>query len=147
MKLYQSNIFRLALLLSCSSILISCQHNNQYSGQNTYVVRGQKYKVMPSAHGYKARGIASWYGNKFHNRRTSSGDGYNMHAMTAAHKTLPLSSYVKIKNLDNGKEAVVRVNDRGPFGHNRLIDVSYAAATKLGMLPKGIARVEIQSLG
>ena len=91
-------------------------------------------------------GIASWYGTKFHGRRTSSGETYDMYAMTAAHKTLPIPSYVEVKNLSNGKKVIVRVNDRGPFHVNRIIDLSYAAAYKLGMLKDGTALVQVRAI-
>ncbi|KTD52404.1 rare lipoprotein A [Legionella rubrilucens] len=119
---------------------------SRYGNPDSYAVNGRKYEVMRSASGYKTRGMASWYGTKFHSRRTSSGDDYDMYAMTAAHKTLPLPSYVRVKNLSNGREAIVKVNDRGPFHADRVIDLSYAAATKLGLLPKGTAPVEIEAL-
>ena len=119
---------------------------SRYGNPDSYRVEGRKYSILRSASGYKARGVASWYGTKFHKQRTSSGDMYDMYAMTAAHKTLPLPSYVKVKNLENGRQAIVRVNDRGPFRHDRIIDLSYAAAVKLGLLPKGTARVEIESI-
>ncbi len=119
---------------------------SRYGNPSSYKVEGRQYNILRSASGYKARGVASWYGTKFHKQRTSSGDAYDMYAMTAAHKTLPLPSYVRVKNLDNGRVAVVRVNDRGPFRHDRIIDLSYAAAVKLGLLPKGTAHVEIESL-
>lgn len=119
---------------------------SRYGNPATYIANGQSYSVMRSSVGYKARGVASWYGTKFHKQRTSSGDAYDMYAMTAAHKTLPLPSYVRVKNLNNGKVAVVKVNDRGPFHANRVIDLSYAAAVKLGLLPKGTADVEIEVL-
>lgn len=113
---------------------------------SSYVVFGKRYYVMDSAAGFRQRGIASWYGPKFHGRKTSNGETYNMHAMTAAHKTLPLPVYVHVKNLDNGRSAVVRVNDRGPFIEGRIIDLSYAAAKKLGVDGPGTARVEIIAL-
>lgn len=119
---------------------------SRYGNPDLYLINGRKYEILRTAHGYKARGVASWYGTKFHDKRTSSGDAYNMYAMTAAHKTLPLPSYVRVKNLDNGKMVVVRINDRGPFRHDRLIDLSYAAASKLGLLPKGTAHVEVEAL-
>ena len=119
---------------------------SRYGNPDSYKVEGRQYKILRSASGYKERGVASWYGTKFHKQRTSSGDAYNMYAMTAAHKTLPLPSYVRVKNLENGRQAVVRVNDRGPFRHDRIIDLSYAAAVKLGLLPKGTARVEVESI-
>jgi rare lipoprotein A len=101
---------------------------------------------MDSSRGYRERGIASWYGTKFHGRRTSSGETYDMYAMTAAHRELPIPSYVRVTNLRNGRSAVVRVNDRGPFHGNRIIDLSYAAATKLGILGNGTGLVEVQAL-
>lgn len=119
---------------------------SRYGNPDSYSIAGRKYAILKTAQGYHAKGIASWYGNEFHTKRTSSGDAYNMYAMTAAHKTLPLPSYVRVKNLDNGKSVIVRVNDRGPFRHDRLIDVSYAAANKLGLLPRGTARVEVDSV-
>jgi len=119
---------------------------SRYGNPTEYKVAGRKYEVMKSSTGYKSRGIASWYGTKFHKQRTSSGEPYNMYVMTAAHKTLPLPTYIKVKNLDNGKTAVVKVNDRGPFHGDRLIDLSYAAAVKLGIFPKGTAHVEIETM-
>ena len=109
----------------------------------SYVVYGKRYYVMDSAEGFVQRGIASWYGRKFHGRKTSSGEVYNMHDMTAAHKTLPIPVYVHVRNLDNGRTAIVRVNDRGPFIDGRIIDLSYAAATRLGVDGPGTANVEI----
>jgi rare lipoprotein A len=113
---------------------------------SSYVVFGKRYYVLDSATGFKQRGIASWYGPKFHGRKTSNGETYNMHDMTAAHKTLPIPVFVHVKNLDNGRTAVVRVNDRGPFIDGRIIDLSYAAAKKLGVDGPGTARVEIAAL-
>ncbi|MEM7562940.1 MAG: septal ring lytic transglycosylase RlpA family protein [Pseudomonadota bacterium] len=110
---------------------------------SSYVVFGKRYYVLDSSEGFVQRGIASWYGTKFHGRKTSTGEIYNMHAMTAAHKTLPLPVFVHVKNLDNGRTAVVRVNDRGPFIAGRIIDLSYAAAKKLGVDIPGTANVEI----
>jgi rare lipoprotein A len=114
---------------------------------SSYVVFGKRYYVLDSSDGFVQRGIASWYGTKFHGRSTSSGEVYNMHAMTAAHKTLPIPVYVHVKNLDNGRSMVVRVNDRGPFVSGRIIDLSYAAAKKLGVDGPGTANVEISTLG
>mgnify|MGYP001166186054 CR=1 FL=1 len=111
-----------------------------------YEVRGKRYKVMPSAKGYKAKGIASWYGTKFHGRYTSNREIYNIYAMTAAHKTLPLPSYLEVRNLTNNKTIIVRVNDRGPFIDDRLIDLSYAAALKLDIVKNGTAQVEIRTV-
>ncbi|GMR18571.1 MAG: septal ring lytic transglycosylase RlpA family protein [Gammaproteobacteria bacterium] len=116
------------------------------SGNDPYVVFGKEYTPMASTQGYKERGVASWYGKKFHGNNTSSGERYDMYAMTAAHKTLPLPSYVKVENLRNGKYVIVRVNDRGPFLHNRLIDLSYAAAKKLGIVATGTGLVEVSAI-
>jgi len=113
---------------------------------SSYVVFGRRYHVLDSSEGFRQRGVASWYGTKFHGRSTSSGEVYNMHAMTAAHKTLPIPVYVHVKNLDNGRSIVVRVNDRGPFITGRIIDLSYAAAKKLGVDGPGTANVEISAL-
>lgn len=111
---------------------------------DSYVVFGQRYFVLPTAKGYKERGIASWYGKKFHGRQTSNGERYNMYAMTAAHKTLPLPSYVRVTNLQNGRRVILRVNDRGPFVNSRIIDLSYSAAQKLDMVKSGTALVEVE---
>ena len=119
---------------------------SRYGNPAVYEVFGTHYRVMQSSRGYIARGLASWYGTKFHGRRTSSGEPYDMYAMTAAHKHLPLPTYVRVRNLENGRSTVVRVNDRGPFHDDRLIDLSYAAASKLGVLRKGTALVEIQAI-
>lgn len=112
----------------------------------TYVVLGKRYQVMASSKGYHERGIASWYGKKFHGRKTSNGEVYNMYAMTAAHKTLPIPCYLQVTNLANGKQVIVRVNDRGPFHDNRLIDLSYAAASKLGIAAAGTGMVELRAI-
>ncbi len=116
---------------------------SKYGNPSSYVVMGKRYYVMDSAAGFTQRGIASWYGEPFHGRRTSSGETYNMHAMTAAHKTLPLPAHVRVKSLVNGKSIEVKVNDRGPFKDDRIIDLSYAAAKKLDMVGAGTAEVEI----
>jgi rare lipoprotein A len=113
---------------------------------NTYVALRKRYHVMPTSRGYRARGHASWYGTQFHGRKTSNGEKYNMFAMTAAHPTLPLPTYAKVTNLENGKTVIVKINDRGPFHSNRLIDLSYVAAAKLGVLGKGTAHVEVESI-
>jgi rare lipoprotein A len=105
------------------------------------------YQPVSDAKGYKERGIASWYGKKFHGRKTSSGEIYNMHAMTAAHKTLPLGTHLSVINLNNNEKVVVRINDRGPFVRGRIIDLSYSAAKKLDMISAGTAPVEIVALG
>ncbi len=112
----------------------------------TYVVLGKRYNTLHSSQGFTQRGIASWYGTKFHGRRTSNGEVYDMYSMSAAHKRLPIPTYVEVTNLENGKRVVVRVNDRGPFHENRIIDLSYAAASRIGMLRKGTALVEIRAI-
>lgn len=119
---------------------------SKYGNPESYVVFGQRYHVMKSAKGYRQKGVASWYGSKFHGHRTSSGESYNMYAMTAAHKTLPLPSYVRVTNLENQKSIVVRVNDRGPFHDNRIIDLSYAAAKKLGITANGTGKVQVSHI-
>ncbi len=112
----------------------------------TYEVLGKRYTLMTTDAGYKERGVASWYGPNFHAKATSNGDAYDMYAMTAAHKTLPIPAYVRVTNLSNGRSVVVRVNDRGPFVDNRIIDLSYTAAWKLDMLRSGTAFVEVEAL-
>jgi rare lipoprotein A len=111
-----------------------------------YDVFGKRYYVLSSSVGYWERGVASWYGPGFHKVRTSTGETYDMYGMTAAHKTLPLPAYVRVTNLQNGRSVVVRVNDRGPFVGNRIIDLSYAAAAKLDMLRNGTAMVDVRTL-
>ena len=119
---------------------------SKYGNPRSYQVAGKTYYVLDDHSGYQQRGQASWYGTKFHGRRTSSGEPYDMYAMTAAHKTLPIPSYVEVTNLDNGRKAIVRVNDRGPFIDGRIIDLSYAAAKKLGVYDSGTARVEVRAI-
>ena len=119
---------------------------SKYGNPESYVVNGKRYYVMNSSNGFRERGIASWYGNKFHGRRTSSGETYNMYAMTAAHKTLPLPTYVEVENLRNGKSIIVKVNDRGPFHENRIIDLSYTAAVKLDIIKTGTGLVEVRAI-
>jgi rare lipoprotein A len=111
-----------------------------------YEVLGQRYVLLPSAANYVERGVASWYGPTFHGKSTSSGERYDMYAMTAAHKTLPIPCYARVTNLANGRSVIVRINDRGPFVANRLIDLSWTAAAKLDMLRNGTAFVEVQTL-
>ncbi len=118
----------------------------RYGNHSPYTVLGKTYRVLPSARGYRERGEASWYGSKFHGRLTSSGEPFDMYRVSAAHKTLPLPSWVEITNLDNGRKLTVRVNDRGPFKDGRIIDLSYAAAIRLDMLDAGTARVEVRSI-
>ena len=120
---------------------------SRYGNPRSYVVLGRRYNTLSSARGFVERGIASWYGKKFHGRRTSSGQTYDMYKMTAAHKTLPLPTYVAVRNLSTGREIRVCVNDRGPFHSNRIIDLSYAAANKLGIARKGTGFVEVRAIG
>jgi rare lipoprotein A len=119
---------------------------SKYGNPAHYEVFGKRYYTLSSSQGYIEKGVASWYGTKFHGRRTSSGEKYDMYAMTAAHKTLPLPTYAQVTNLENGRTIVVKVNDRGPFHGNRLIDLSYSAATKLGIVAKGTGLVEVKAL-
>ncbi len=115
--------------------------------QKSYTVNGQRYDPLMSHVGFEQEGRASWYGKDFHGKKTSNGEIYDMHAMTAAHKTLPLGVFVRVRNLDNGREEVVRINDRGPFVQGRIIDLSFAAAEKLGVVAPGTAPVHIEALG
>ncbi len=117
-----------------------------YGNPQFYDVYGKRYHVKQSANGYSERGVASWYGKKFHGRRTSSGEIYDMHALSAAHKTLPLPTWVRVTNLTNGRTLVVKVNDRGPFVDNRIIDLSYAAARELDMIQAGTGLVEVETI-
>lgn len=112
----------------------------------SYEVLGKTYKVMNNAKGFTQRGHASWYGKKFHGRKTANGERYDMFKMTAAHKSLPIPSYVRVTDLDNGKSVIVRINDRGPFHGGRIIDLSYAAAAKIGLIGHGTSEVEITAI-
>jgi len=119
---------------------------SRYGNPESYMVYGKRYYTLPSSKGYSERGMASWYGTKFHGKRTSSGEPYNLYGMTAAHKTLPLPTYVEVTNLQNGRSVIVKVNDRGPFHDDRIIDLSYTAAAKLGILGHGTGRVEVKAI-
>lgn len=119
---------------------------SRYGNPNSYEVFGKRYHVMESSAGYVEKGISSWYGTKFHGRKTSSGERYDMYAMTAAHKSLPLPTYAQVTNLKNGRKVIVKVNDRGPFHENRIIDLSYSAAYRLGILGKGTGFVEVRAI-
>lgn len=137
--------------LQNSSSLESASHsispkNRKNHYPTTYKVRGKKYHVVKNAKDFHQRGYASWYGKKFENKRTSSGERFHRMALTAAHKTLPIDSYVKVKNLKNGKEVIVKINDRGPFVGERVIDLSYLAAKKLGIVGEGSGYVEIATV-
>ena len=122
------------------------ERRSKYGNPTTYTVAGKAYRIMSDSEGYVESGVASWYGTKFHGRRTSSGEPYDMHAMTAAHKTLPLPTYAEVTNLQNGRKVIVKINDRGPFHDNRLIDLSHAAASKLDILATGTGLVEVRAI-
>lgn len=119
---------------------------SRYGNRPLYRVLGQEYRVLTDTRGYRERGIASWYGAKFHGRATSSMEPYDMCAFSAAHKTLPLPSYARVTHLGNGRSVIVRVNDRGPFHEGRVVDLSYVAALKLGVYETGTARVEVEAI-
>ena len=125
---------------------VVAEPHSRYGNRSPYTVLGKSYQVLDSPAGYVDRGIASYYGQKFHGRRTSSLEVYDMYTFSAAHKTLPLPSYARVTNLANGESVVVRVNDRGPFHEGRIIDLSYAAAVKLGIHRSGTAQVEVRAL-
>ncbi len=119
---------------------------SRYGNRSPYKVLGKSYYVLDSAEGYRERGIASWYGTKFHGRNTSSGEPYDMCQFSAAHKTLPIPSFARVTRLDTGQSVIVRVNDRGPFHSGRVIDLSFAAASKLGINRTGTAQVEVEAI-
>ncbi|HVE43654.1 MAG TPA: septal ring lytic transglycosylase RlpA family protein [Gammaproteobacteria bacterium] len=123
-----------------------CEPLAKYGNMRSYYARGKRYYVLRSSKNYEATGTASWYGTRFHRVRTSSGERYNMLAMTAAHKTLPLPTYLEVTNLKNGRKVIVKVNDRGPFHGNRIIDLSYVAAKKLHMMGHGTTVVHIKAI-
>lgn len=139
-------MFRLLVFLVVLVALVGCGGGVKTYKTNTkpYTVAGNTYYPIKSAKGFSETGVASWYGKKFHGRKTASGERYNQNKMTAAHKTLPFGTRVRVKNRDNGKNVVVVINDRGPFAKGRIIDVSRAAAKKLGMLGAGTAKVSIK---
>ena len=114
--------------------------------QRPYVINGTTYYPIPTAHGYVEQGLASWYGHPFHGRKTANGETYDMYGNTAAHKTLPMDTILSVKNLENGRSTVVRINDRGPFVDERIIDLSHTKARELGIINHGTARVEIVAL-
>ena len=140
----------LAVGPGCSSAA-QTQHvqkaNYSHPTQRPYKINNRTYYPIPSSYGFQQRGIASWYGADFHGRKTSNGETYNMYAMTAAHKTLPMNTILLVQNLENNRELVVRVNDRGPFVRGRIIDLSYSAARELDIVGEGTAKVVITALG
>jgi rare lipoprotein A len=147
-------IWRIAVLWGSIIFLAACTSQSYAPPPPTspgqpkpYRVNGRWYQPIVHARGFEQEGVASWYGREFHGRRTSSGETYNMYALTAAHKTLPLGTYVRVRNLRNGKTLDVRINDRGPFARGRIIDLSYAAAKTLGVVGPGTAPVKITALG
>ena len=150
-----SNICRIPKILaicflligSCLSFVDKAQSVDLWSKtQESYAIDNKTYYQSPSSDGFTQKGFASWYGSAFHGRKTSNGEAYNMHSLTAAHKTLPLGTVLLVKNLDNGKDTLVRVNDRGPFAGGRIIDLSYKAARALGVVDNGKAKVQIVAL-
>ena len=143
-----SNFF---ILLLCVALLAGCGsrswHKGGVPGSRPYTVRGKTYYPLKSARGFVEEGVASWYGPGFHGKTTANGETYNQYAMTAAHKLLPLGTQVRVTHMSSGRSIIVRINDRGPFVDDRVIDLSRAAATRLNILGPGTARVRIQSLG
>lgn len=143
------------ILILCASLGFSLTSSaNTFAGkgrlaatQRPYKINNRTYYPIPSSDGYVESGIASWYGSDFHGRTTSNGEIYNMHEITAAHKLLPMQTMLLVQNLENGKQTIVRINDRGPFIQGRIIDLSYGSARKIGLIPSGIARVKITALG
>ncbi len=151
-------VFRLSIYFAFVLFLASCGghttrvietlETRELEGwQKPYEVDGQRYQPLRDHQGFQQRGIASWYGRKFHGRKTSNGEIYDMYGMSAAHKTLPMGVYVKVTHLGNNRHIIVRVNDRGPFVAGRIIDLSYGAAKQLGIVDSGTAQVQIQALG
>ncbi len=132
--------------INITDLVVANLPKSRYGNPAQYTVFGQEYEVLDSAEDFKQWGVASWYGKKFHGRPTSSGEPYDMHQLTAAHKNLPLPTYVRVTRVDNGESVVVKVNDRGPFVGDRIIDLSYAAAARLGMIEAGKADVFIEAL-
>ena len=122
------------------------EKRSKYGNPPSYTVNNRRYEVLNEHRGYVERGVASWYGTKFHGKRTSSGEPYNMYAMTAAHRSLPLPTYAEVTNLENGRSVTVKINDRGPFKENRILDLSYAAAYRLGITETGTGLVEIRAI-
>lgn len=136
----------LVLLVICVTGCAKYQPRSEFGNGTPYIVLGVTYEVLDSSEGFKQTGNASWYGEKYHGHKTFSGEPYDMYAMTAAHPTLPIPTDVRVTNTENGRVVIVRINDRGPFNTDRVIDLSYAAAEQLGMLSSRSVNVEIVSL-
>jgi rare lipoprotein A len=138
----------LVLLLLFLFLLVACASTPPETNKGDhYTVAGKRYYPISSSTGFVQRGLASWYGGKFHGRLTSNGERYNMYGRTAAHKTLPFNTYVRVTNLRNGKKTLVRINDRGPFVQGRIIDLTYTSAHELAMVEDGVVPVKIEALG
>ena len=137
---------RIVDLASIPEVIPEPLNRTGAGNRSPYTVLGKSYEVMPTEEGYNERGVASWYGEKFHGHKTSNGEVFDMFLATAAHKSLPIPSFLRVTNLDNNRSIVVRVNDRGPFHGDRVIDLSYAAAVKLGYADRGTARVQLESI-
>jgi rare lipoprotein A len=137
---------RIVDLASIPEVIPEPLNRTGAGNRSPYTVLGKSYEVMPTEEGYNERGVASWYGEKFHGHKTSNGEVFDMFLASAAHKSLPIPSFLRVTNLDNNRSIVVRVNDRGPFHGNRVIDLSYAAAVKLGYADRGTARVQLESI-
>lgn len=147
-SLYLASILLLSSCGGHTTRVIDTPETRELAGwQKPYVVDGQRYHPLRGHQGFQQRGVASWYGRKFHGRKTSNGEVYDMYEMTAAHKTLPMGTRVKVTHLGNGRQIIVRINDRGPFVAGRIIDLSYGAAKQLGIVDTGTAQVQIQALG
>lgn len=134
--------------LAVASLLVAltgCAALTNRSGKS-YVIDGKRYHILASADGFRQKGLASWYGEPFHGRKTANGEVYDMNRVSAAHKTLPLNTWVEVRNLDNNKKMYVRINDRGPFVKGRVIDLSRQAAKEMGMLEAGVARVTLKAV-
>jgi rare lipoprotein A len=141
------NPFRI-LLLAFPFLLVACASTTPETKKGDYyTVAGKRYYPISSSAGFAQRGLASWYGRKFHGRLTSNGERYNMYGRTAAHKTLPFNTYVRVTNLQNGRKTIVRINDRGPFVRGRIIDLTYTSAHELAMVEDGVVPVKIEALG
>lgn len=138
------------MMVSCFSSLSAYGLKKSWAAskptQRPYIINNRTYYPIPTSRGYVERGVASWYGSYFHGRKTSNGEIYNMHKQTAAHKILPMNTVVLVRNLENGRKTVVRINDRGPFIDGRIIDLSYSAAREIGLVQHGTARVKVTAL-